>query len=155
MKSLLIVAFLAICFCSHAQQQPDTTHYYYDTAYRTEIWFVNNIYTGGSTTGFALRVTKSKLLFVPPTQAELKQDSFTVKKQKVAVAVTYYLPVQEVDSAASKGKKKLVYKTVYEVYPSDLILNDFNKNWDYMLPKSTKADSLKKEEVNAIAKKHK
>jgi hypothetical protein len=98
--------------------------------------------------------------FVQPSAEELKRDSFTVKKQKVTVGVMYFLPVQVLDSAATKKAKHDRYKTVYEVFPADLILNDFNKNWDQYLPKSTptKPDSVNKlgsVGTNSVAKKPK
>jgi hypothetical protein len=161
MKSLIIMALLAICFNATMAQnnnQPpptkDTTHYYYDTTFRTEVWYVTNIFTGATSTGFALRVTKNRMDFVQPTTEELKGDSFTVKKRKVPVGVMYFMPVQLLDSAATKKARKDRYKTVYEVYPADLILNDFNKNWDWMIPKPTapKPDTGNKG-TNAVVKK--
>jgi hypothetical protein len=140
-KSFLFVVLCLMAFTIFAQApskpqtpQADTTHYIYDTTYRTFIWYVSNIITGTSNTCFALRVTKSKMDFVQPTQDDLKRDSLTLKKQKIGIGVMYFIPVIVLDSAATKKAKKQTYKQVYQFLPSELILNDANRNWDFMIP---------------------
>jgi len=107
------------------------------------IWYVTDIIQGSSNTAMALRVTKSKLDFVQPSPNDLQKDSFTVKKQRVPVSTVYYVPVAVIDSSVIRKNKsrmtssiyQTAIKTVYVPLPSDLLLYDFNRNFNALLPK--------------------
>lgn len=143
MKILFSFLLLLSSLFAHSQTvsvtktPKDTTHYYYDTV-KTLAWYVTNLNTGEATASYVFKVTKSKLDFVDPPAAELKKDSFTVKKAKVPFAVIYFVPVTVVDSVASKKAHKLVPTVVFSQIPAELILFDINKNFDYLLPKPIK-----------------
>lgn len=122
------------------QQQPrrltDTIQYFYDTA-KVFCWYVNDLQFGTAITSYCFRVTKSKMDFAQPTPEELKNDSFIVKKQKISIGSIYFIPRIITDSSIKKGQKSK-QKLVYVQIPQDLILNDWNKNFDYLLPKEEK-----------------
>lgn len=143
-----IFALLTMAFCLSVQAQPkDTTHYYYDTA-KTLIWYVINHETGNSTTIFSYRVTVSRMDFVQPTADDLKKDSLTLRKVKVPIGSTYYVPVNVLDSAATKKQRKNVYRITMIPLAADLILYDFNKNLDQFAKKLTPADTPTKKETD-------
>lgn len=73
--------------------------------------------------------------FIQPTQDELKKDSFIVKKQKTPIGVMYFIPELVADSVNSKKGQRMKRKLIYVQIPGDLILNDWNKNFDYLLQK--------------------
>jgi hypothetical protein len=134
----------AFTICANSQQKQDslpqtakdTVHYIYDTTARTLCFFVSDLNNGNSMTGYLLRVVKSKMDYVQPTEQELKNDSFVVKKKKVPVQVDYYAPVNAIGTDPKTGKKQEP-RTVYVKVPSQVILQDFNGNFDYLIPKDS------------------
>jgi hypothetical protein len=126
-KLMLVVITLLGCICATAQKSTtpkDTTHYYYDTVPKTLCWYVTDLTTGHSNTGYLKRVVKSKMDFKAPTAEQLSQDQLTLKKEKIPVSVEYFELVPN-----SKGKEE------WKMINSGQILRDFDGNLDSLLPK--------------------
>lgn len=138
--SLTILSLLSISSVNAQQTKAsninqDSVRYYYDTV-KTVCHYVGNLNTGQVLSSYCLRIIKSRMDFVPPTNQQLQNDSFTVKKQKTPVEAYYFIPVIV---PADKKDKNSKPSQGYVQIPNEFILQDFNINFDkYLLEQQRK-----------------
>lgn len=121
----LLGVFLVMCTLNLQAQQKDTA--------QTLCWYVTDVGTGASVTGYVYRVNTYKYEFVQPNQADLNsKDSVTLHKQKTLAASDFFIDLKDTASKVfvltdfniDVDKFKKAYKSLPAKYSTIQLRNE-------------------------------